>query len=572
MSTLADIQRQLLVQDMVLTINAKILLPRVGGYNARPYSSELGIVELPRPSEIKFLWRWWMRAILSGVYGGKKKYNELDEEIGKVLGSIRNQSTFSIAVDLNVDPDTYKRMIEKIELCRKLICNVIPEALEKFIDQWTSDKDLKNMGIPEIRLTIPISIELRSRQWFNTLKNLFKNRFGINNIKHKRGRATISLESSNDLKNLITKLNMKLNVSINQLTAIYENLVRIGKIPRVRIILQPRKEEGENNKLRGKLSEKNKKYLKRISEDIAPLIALTDIGEIPIKITIAMNREHQNSNEKFRFAIATLLLSLFLGSTGSIAGRGFGSIVVNSINVSEKYKELLKEDIEKVNKILESKSENDLEHRLAEYINYVTKIVKSIYKGDHDIHSKDLKLPEVPSLMLHEYFRLRAIKCEKCRNVIELLSVIGKATLKSEWKKRIYPNSSNPERKPGKDIHTWILGLPRRSEETGYYIIEDNQEKPGRRSSAVNFKIFENRYGERFVLIYGFISKDWPINKLIHKSKYNNIYKNNINQSLRGKSDEEIIKEVFENAFNMVLNIVENCCARDCCKGGGRFP
>jgi len=55
------------------------------------------------------------------------------------------------------------------------------------------------------------------------------------------------------------------------------------------------------------------------------------------------------------------------------------------------------------------------------------------------------------------------------RDVIEALSAIGKATLKTVWK--LYAGAK--VREPGVRFHTWILGLPRRPQRTTGYAIDE---------------------------------------------------------------------------------------------------
>ncbi len=58
----------------------------------------------------------------------------------------------------------------------------------------------------------------------------------------------------------------------------------------------------------------------------------------------------------------------------------------------------------------------------------------------------------------------------KAGDVYDALSAIGKAVLKSTWKKY----SLNTVTKPGVGFHTWILGLPRWQQNTGYALLPGN--------------------------------------------------------------------------------------------------
>lgn len=93
MPSLEEIQEQLLDKEALLAeLELENITPVIiGGYNARPYSSVLGLVEEPRPTEIKGMWRWWARALVSGALIEDKKIDvgsiaKADEIIAHVLG------------------------------------------------------------------------------------------------------------------------------------------------------------------------------------------------------------------------------------------------------------------------------------------------------------------------------------------------------------------------------------------------------------------------------------------------------------------------------------------------------
>lgn len=81
MSNLERIQEQLVDNEVLLAeLELENTTPVIiGGYNARPYSSVMGLMEEPRPTEIKGMWRWWARALVSGA---------LIESKGVDIGSI----------------------------------------------------------------------------------------------------------------------------------------------------------------------------------------------------------------------------------------------------------------------------------------------------------------------------------------------------------------------------------------------------------------------------------------------------------------------------------------------------
>ena len=71
-----------------------------GGFNAASYSARLDLWELPRAQSFKGLWRWWLRALLSGALweGGKYDLNKVRQATESILGSINQASKFIIRV------------------------------------------------------------------------------------------------------------------------------------------------------------------------------------------------------------------------------------------------------------------------------------------------------------------------------------------------------------------------------------------------------------------------------------------------------------------------------------------
>ncbi|RLE64438.1 MAG: type III-B CRISPR module RAMP protein Cmr1 [Thermoprotei archaeon] len=93
-------------KDTLVTIRlTNTTLTRIGGFNARPYSYDLDIHEVPRSTQIKGLWRWWARVILNGVLWDKgydANYGILDESISRFLGSTGMASLFRLNVRIKI--------------------------------------------------------------------------------------------------------------------------------------------------------------------------------------------------------------------------------------------------------------------------------------------------------------------------------------------------------------------------------------------------------------------------------------------------------------------------------------
>ncbi|MEZ0346280.1 MAG: type III-B CRISPR module RAMP protein Cmr1 [Infirmifilum sp.] len=105
MSRLGELQEKLRRNDQLVEVNAALLLPRIGGYKASPFSKDLRLYEPPRPSEFKALWRWWLRVAASAAFKGQRKYDELDVKVEKYLGSTKQRSLFTINVEVDSRED-----------------------------------------------------------------------------------------------------------------------------------------------------------------------------------------------------------------------------------------------------------------------------------------------------------------------------------------------------------------------------------------------------------------------------------------------------------------------------------
>ncbi|MGQ9514587.1 MAG: type III-B CRISPR module RAMP protein Cmr1 [Thermoproteota archaeon] len=80
-----------------------VTITRIGGYNARPYSSQLDIQEKPRSQAIRGVWRWWARALVAGAYYEifdvlPSNLSGLDSLVSPVLGSTNQASKFIVKI------------------------------------------------------------------------------------------------------------------------------------------------------------------------------------------------------------------------------------------------------------------------------------------------------------------------------------------------------------------------------------------------------------------------------------------------------------------------------------------
>ncbi|MEM0500466.1 MAG: type III-B CRISPR module RAMP protein Cmr1, partial [Candidatus Korarchaeota archaeon] len=113
-TSLDEIQKHLVKCDEIIEVGIDIVMPRIGGYNANPYDKELDMNELPRVTEVKALWRWWLRTVYSACNCGEKNYRDLDNEVGMILGSANMSSKLALA--LTVVTNMKKVVVEQRNL------------------------------------------------------------------------------------------------------------------------------------------------------------------------------------------------------------------------------------------------------------------------------------------------------------------------------------------------------------------------------------------------------------------------------------------------------------------------
>jgi CRISPR type III-B/RAMP module RAMP protein Cmr1 len=208
----------------------------------------------------------------------------------------------------------------------------------------------------------------------------------------------------------------------------------------------------------------------------------------------------ESIDEKARRVIlwSATLCSIF-GGIGAITRRGFGALKIEKIDGEDDIWNLVTKiyqnpDTPKLREIVE-KSLEDARNFLG------------VLKRD-----EPNELPPFPLLSMESsVFRSEFVNTSVPSGSEEvesanLLSKIGRSTLKIEWK---LADGKSP-RASGIKYDTWILGLPRAVGNTGYFEV-GVERREGRRISAINIKPFKRvRDGEWTLLIYGFLSRDWP--------------------------------------------------------------
>lgn len=289
------------------------------------------------------------------------------------------------------------------------------------------------------------------------------------------GEEDINISRLNEKLNFLfgyTKYASKINLFIRDIEEkSYIEGVRLKNIPRINLLLQSREREDS-------LEER---YYKELS----------------FKVDL-IKRMHTsiNLNEK-NFAISSLVLALTLGGLGSIQTRGLGKF---KVILDDKTKSENLELGKILDKIYNSENLETLTNSLESLVNLACKYTWELLGINVD--SEKLIKPKkslVPAIVPNapHIFRLEAVKLYE--DPIDALIHVGNATLKVNWKERFSD--------VGKNIHTWILGLPRQSRVKGKITGYSIDSSPGRRLSSIGFSILKlrTRYA---VVMYGFISVD----------------------------------------------------------------
>ncbi|MCC6004998.1 MAG: type III-B CRISPR module RAMP protein Cmr1 [Thermofilum sp.] len=546
MSELAEIQEKLLEnQSLLLRVKATLLYPHIGGYSAQPFDPTTHILEPPRPTELKALWRWWARVILSTVYGGTKDYSYLDEKVAEILGSRGEKaSKFIVRINNIIDYAKLQEHFVKIYKDKNKMCKSILEDLNNIFNDFANMKNVKCRAV-SVNLASFKSIQVRFKGSINDLNNAFRKE-NIK-LKIKNGKLNITPDKIDEIKNLAQIIKNKLNKDYQALISNLSKYFEYGKIARLFMISQ-------------------KKRIEELAGEMAVIDACKSV-EIVIDVLASnslYNRlgNHEQVLKKIRFALYSFIVSLIFGSLGYASRRGFGSIVVEDISDgnalwvlanASSASNIIKEDIEYMKRLISGiKSENcpeRIEASLQELLRRAVDIASAAYAGGQ-VSKAGSVFPKVPTLLLDTYFKFKVFKC---KDPLQSLYCISEACLKNRWRNLV------PQNIYLSDLHTWILGLPR-GKEKGYSATKN------RRPSAFHFKILKNSQGT-FLMIYGFLSEDWPVSSLYHVSSHGRkpVMDRKVARPSGGsypasRNNYIMLRNVFNAALEFIEKIVEDCC------------
>jgi len=264
---------------------------------------------------------------------------------------------------------------------------------------------------------------------------------------------------------------------------------------------------------------------------------------------------NQISEKAKRVILWSAALYSIFGGVGAITRRGFGALKIEKIEGESDIADL-------ITRIYQDPSDE----RLRDIIERALKDARDFLEISKSNGSN--KLPPCPLLSTDlNIFRfkflnifvsppLHAIRgapgllrgSEEMESAIEemesaiVLSRIGQSTLKVMWKRA---DGKKPS-VPGRQYDTWLLGLPRAVKGTGYFEVKREEAKEGRRASAISMKPFKRGEGGKWTLLmYGFLSQDWPPLLEIRPSK------------IEISVDDTRKKSAFQNAWGKIEALVK---------------
>lgn len=464
--------------DEVATFTLRIYFPVYGGFDGTPINLELGIAEPPRPTEFKYLWRWWYRVMLKDSANNEVNYDYLEKRVEGILGSQEKASKYIVRVEDFESPKDIDSLNQEINE----IVNSLIECFSK------SHEEQKNTRFTCNQDDVPVTINLVS--FFN-------------------GDYKTSLLSQ-DIVTHIDKLKEKVNT--NEKVKEFAHKIQLAANTRLRLILFRRKDERDDIIKIDKycklyfplINEKNKepfrKYVARIVSQLFYINEDNERNNIRIKLRVYTRKDCDERD------LIPLIVGMIFDGIGAGSSRGLGSIVIEDIESNCISKEL----INIVKSIFTAPSKECLEGKIRDLISYISKKY-SQYFAIPD--TQDIKPTNVPSFQSFSY---EAILCRG--NGIECLRKIWKAVLKSEWKNYVTYKDTQVVNTEcfGGNLHTEVLGLPRsqrnRSRKNSGYLSDYS------RRSYIGFKLIGN-----IILIHRFYSLDFPFELRWKGKHYSNL-------------------------------------------------
>jgi len=413
----------------------------------------------------------------------------------------------------------------------------------------------KNLGISEVPRTTNIKGVWR---WWTraALAGAITCARGINNIDWNSVERVVK-EKVKDLLGSTarsSKLAIELDVNVKD-----DGLVpfkKLEKVPRIHLLSQPTKQEIEEMKRVTGITDK--RTLKNmVKAEKLKLLKAYEPEALDIVLKVRAITLDLEKSEK-EFLLRTLLLSLLFSGIGAITRRGFGSLTFKSVK-----SRFIPSHV--INEIYGTKSTKDLENTILRFIkdtiSKALEILKLEVSSNCDLEGVPnypiLTLPVTEQMSPEKPYptRLKVIQIES--DDVDILKIIGESTLKNVWKRIIRRKVSDH----GKDLHTWVLGLPRdAAKRTGYLMRTDDSLKEARRASSIIIRPITKRDKQWYITILGFLSRDWPVKQLVHKSATSTRkvldlpITSPIKSKIRSSKDvDNFVTSVFNSAFEFII-------------------
>ncbi|MCE4613660.1 MAG: hypothetical protein F7C07_07525 [Desulfurococcales archaeon] len=247
------------------------------------------------------------------------------------------------------------------------------------------------------------------------------------------------------------------------------------------------------NQLKSNIMTNDNDIMEKIIKGLSKIPIPPDLVEfkITIKVNINKNRKLGLDDQKLekRIKAATMLLATtpFLAGLGAITSRGFGRFCITNYNIYHYEKEL--SDL-----LAQLKCENLSKLSIYENKDLIINLHLMLGKLLLEVTTLDARHGHTPIL---DPSLIEVVPVEA--NMYAILNRISKSVTKQCWKTIAQLNP----KKPGANLHTWLLGLPRRQTTGGYTITKNRSDKfcnneligdPGRRPSLIHiYPIFSTR-------------------------------------------------------------------------------
>jgi len=205
-STYGMVQDRLLDEDRLATITVETVTPlRIGGYNAKPYSERLQLMEKPRTQSLKGVWRWWARALIAGAllsFNGKEiELTNINEKLNPLLGSTTSASKLSLRIH-----EIEKGAVIKGENLQKKISriNLLMRSRDKKEQELIKREELYYKELKfKVDLIRRVNIKERKEKFALASLTLAFMLGGLGSIQTRGlGKFTVSLDDKTRSKNL----------------------------------------------------------------------------------------------------------------------------------------------------------------------------------------------------------------------------------------------------------------------------------------------------------------------------------------------------------------------------------